>query len=179
MLAGVVSVLCSVRAALTTTAGISFAIGSTSACTGKAKLTDMTITPNGKNLFKRSSNEIWRQQGKRDLQNRMRHTMPPAATYVLLTAGRSPGLWCAPVLTPINSPIKNVDTRTIPFPRTSSQWLNNSHQSPLRGQRWDYLILSRRTVQMHQLPDYLPSKNILIAAPDVENSKNNHILHQK
>jgi len=84
--------------------------------------------------------------------------MPPAATYVLLTSGRSPGLWCVPVLTPIKSPIKNVDTRTIPFPRKNSQWLNNSHQSPLRGQRWDYLTLFRRTAQTHQLPDYLPSK---------------------
>ena len=71
--------------------------------------------------------------------------MPPAATVLMnkQQAGlRAYGAY------------HSADTRFVSFPRRqrSSQWLNEPHQSPLRGQRW----INRPVVLpvIHQLPDY-------------------------
>ena len=49
---------------------------------------------------------------------------------ILITSGRSPGLWCVSC--------KYLSRYIIySLPTKSSQWSNKSHQSPLRGQRWN------------------------------------------
>ena len=100
--------------------------------------------------------------------NRMHDTMPPAATYVCITNIRPvSGL----MVCIIN---KQTHDSSPSHEHNHSQWSNKSHQSPLRGQRWIHHEWST------SFPIILIQKNFSgKEAPDVENSKNNLILHDK
>jgi hypothetical protein len=133
MLAGVVKVLCSVRSALTTTAGISVAANNE-----PDWITASITALMGKNLNKRTPNDLeaTRKAHTTDHTSLMLSTQSPTATWFIRTLHEDGHATCGSNTTGAGLRTDGLTAYLRPS-HDRSQWrFRDTFQLPLRGQFW-------------------------------------------